>query len=92
MANKYTLKTFFKQLKEYLIVTITDLANKELKDEVKKAQLDKAITEFLISVIAGAKIGWLTKWMIEKLVLPHISELTQFAYDLLKEKIKGVTK
>ena len=92
MANKYTFKTFLKQLKEYLIVTITDLANKELQNEEKKAQLDRVITEFLISVIAGAKIGWFTKWMIEKLVLPHISELTQFAYDLLKEKIKGVTK
>lgn len=92
MGNKYTFKTFLKQFVEYAVVTIKDLAEKELANEDKKAQLDRAIKGFLISVLAGAKVGWLTKLLIERLIMPHISELTQAIYDLLKQKIKGVTK
>ena len=92
MANKYTFKTFLEYLKNYAKVTIKDLATKELTNVQKKRQLDRAIELFIVSTLDGAKLGFITKFVIDKFVLKHIPEITQFVYDLLKSKIEGVTK
>lgn len=92
MANKYTFKTFVNQFVDYARITIADLATKQLTNVQKKRQLDNAITMFIVSTLDGAKIGWITKIIIEKFVLNNIPVITQAVYDLLKDKIKGVTK
>lgn len=91
MANKYTFKMVLNQLVFCAKNTVTDLAKKELSNTEKKAQLDNVIMTLILSILDGAKIGWITKLIIEKFVLPRISEITQAVYDLLKAKIEGVT-
>jgi len=70
---------------------ITELVDAELKNTEKKAQLDEKITEFAKSTLDKTKLNIFVKLAIKKLVIPHIADITQVIYDLLKAKITGVT-
>ena len=80
------------QFVNYVKINIIDLANKELSDVAKKDKLDKAVTAYFISLLASTKISWFSKFVIEKVVVKNIPTITQAIYDLLKAKIKGITK
>lgn len=71
---------------------ITELANAELDNTEKKAKLDAVITAFAENTLAKAKLNIFVKLAITKIVIPHISDITQVVYDLLKVKITGVTE
>lgn len=92
MANKYTFKLFVNEIINYAKVNIIDLAEKELNNNDRKKQLDKAVTTYIITLLAGAKFNFVTKWIFENYVIKNIPFLTQCIYDLLKAKVKGVTK
>lgn len=80
------------QFVNYVKINIIDLANKELSDLEKKNKLDKAVEVYFLSLLASTKIGWFAKFVIKQVVVPNIPTITQAIYDLLKEKIKGITK
>lgn len=98
MANKYTFKVIIQEFVNYAKINIADLAQSELSNKEKKAKLDKAIKGWLIPILATAKISipfvpdFIVKFMFEKFIINNIPVLTQAVYDLLKDKIKGVTK
>lgn len=80
------------QFVNYVKINIVDLANKELSDVAKKDKLDKAVTTYFVSLLASTKINWFAKFVINKVVVPNIPTITQAIYELLKAKIKGITK
>lgn len=98
MANKYTFKVIIQEFVNYAKINIADLAQSELSNKEKKDKLDKAIKGWLIPILATAKISipfvpdFIVKFMFEKFIINNIPVLTQAVYDLLKDKIKGVTK
>ena len=98
MANKYTFKVIIQEFVNYAKINIADLAQSELSNKEKKYKLDKAIKGWLIPILATAKISipfvpdFIVKFMFEKFIINNIPVLTQAVYDLLKDKIKGVTK
>lgn len=98
MANKYTFKVIIQEFVNYAKINIADLAKSELSNKEKKDKLDKAIKGWLIPILATAKISipfvpdFIVKFMFEKFIINNIPVLTQAVYDLLKDKIKGVTK
>ncbi len=71
---------------------IIELAKTELSNENKKMVLDHKIFEYVERAINGLTINLILKLTLKKLLLPNISLITQTIYDLLKEKIEGVTK
>jgi len=73
-------------------LNIIELIDKELSNLEKKAKLDKAVEVYFMTLLASTKINWFSKFVIEKVVVPNIPTITQAIYDLLKEKIKGITK
>ena len=91
MANKFTFKIIITNFVKFAQENIKALAEKELDNGAKKVQLDKAMTTYLVTLLGGAKINWITKLVIEKYVIKNIPVITQAIYDLLKAKIKGVT-
>ena len=80
------------QFVNYVKITIIDLAEKELSNLEKKDKLDKAVAAYFLTLLASTKINWFSKFVIEKVVVPNIPTITQAIYDLLQEKIKGITK
>ena len=80
------------QFVNYVKINIVDLANKELSNLEKKSKLDKAVECYFVTLLASSKISWFAKFVIEKVVVPYIPTITQAIYDLLQEKIKGITK
>lgn len=71
---------------------ITELAKEEIENKEKKVKLDEVITAFVENMLTKVKLNFFVKLCIKKLVLPHISEITQVIYDLLKAKITGETE
>lgn len=71
---------------------ITELAETELSNENKKMALDHKIIKFLDIAFENLSLNFVLKLVLKKLLLPNVSLITQIIYDLLKEKIKGVTK
>ena len=92
MANKYTFKKIVAEMIKFAKLNIADLAKKELNNKEKKAQLDKAILGWLIPLLATVKMGWVTKFIFEKFVIDNIPVITQAIYDLLKDRVEGVTR
>ena len=91
MANKYTFQMVVAGVIKYAKLNIADLAVKELDNKDKKLQLDKAILSYLVPLLATVKMGWVTKFIVEKFIIKNIPVLTQAIYDLLKDRVKGVT-
>lgn len=72
---------------------ITELAKTELENKAKKAKLDEAITTFIeTTLLDKSALNFFVKLAIKKLVIPHIAELTQIVFDLLKARIEKVTE
>ena len=96
--NKYTFKTIVAEFIKFCKINIADLAQTELSNKQKKAKLDKAIEGWLIPILATAKISipfmpdFMVKFIFNKFIINNIPVFTQAVYDLLKDKIKGVTK
>ena len=92
MANKYTfimiLKEFVNQTKKNII----NLTKEKLNNEDKKEKLDTIIEKWLDNLLLGAKLNFVTKFLIKNYVIKNIPILTQIVYDLIKSKIDGVTK
>ena len=70
---------------------IIELAQTELNNENKKLVLDHNIVEYLEKAINGLTVNFIFKMVIKKLLLPNVSIITQWNFDLLKAKIEGVT-
>ena len=70
---------------------IAELAQTKLKNENKKKQLDEKIVLFFETGMDKIGLNWIAKMAVKKLILPHVPDFTQLVFDLLKEKIDGVT-
>ena len=71
---------------------IVELAQTELSNENKKLTLDHKIVNYLDEALENLTINFILRIALKKLLLPNVSLITQIIYDLLKEKIKGITK
>jgi hypothetical protein len=76
---------------------IGELAKTELDDTDKKKKLD----DFIINLITTTSQAYTPKgiiakfcynYVVNKLIIPNIDDLTQLVYNLIKTKIVGVTK
>lgn len=98
MANKYTFNMVVAEFIKFAKLNIADLAQKELDNKEKKEKLDKAIRGWLIPLIETVTFkvpfvpDFIVKYVFNKFILDNIPVLTQAVYDLLKDKVKGVTK
>lgn len=72
--------------------TIKDLAVTSLPNDAKKLQLDQYVTNWLSLKIENSKLNFFVKILIQKIIVPNISVITQVIFDLSKSKINGVTK
>ena len=86
------LKEFIENFAETTKASIVELAQTELSNENKKLVLDHKIIDFLESALEKISINFILKIALRKLLLPNISLITQIIFDLLKERIKGITK
>ena len=86
----------FKEFIENFVATtktsIVELAQTELSNQNKKLVLDHKIGDFLEETLNNLAINFILKIALKKLLLPNVSLITQIIYDLLKEKIKGITE
>lgn len=71
---------------------IVELTKQEIGNAEKKQMLDDAVTAYIIQTLNAASPNFFIRWAITKLLLPNISIITQKIFDLLKEKIDGLTK
>lgn len=98
MANKYTFKKIVAEFIKFAKLNIADLAKTELSNKEKKAKLDKAVEGWLIPLLATVKFSipfvpdFIIKFVFDKFILNNIPVLTQAIYDLIKDRIDGVTK
>lgn len=91
MTNKYTLKVIIAEIVKFAKLNIADLAKSELGNKEKKDALDRAIKGYLVPLLATARVGFITKFILEKFVLDNVPVFTQAIYDLIKSRIEGVT-
>lgn len=84
-------KTFIKEFINKTKNEIIELASLKLANSEKKEKLDIVLTAFVENFILKANINVIFKFILKKLILPHVSELTQGIYDLLKAKISEIT-
>lgn len=89
--NKYTFKVVVEKFVDNVKVNIINLAKTELDNVTKKEKLDNAISVYFDTLLNGAKISLITKWVIKNYVIKHIPTLTQIVYDLIKARVNGVT-
>lgn len=71
---------------------IIELVNTELDNADKKAALDKVVADYVERAIDNLPINFLLKILLRKCLVKNIGVFTQAIYDLLKTKIKGLTK
>ena len=89
MKFKEFIKTFVDKTK----TKIADLETyKELTGPKKKAQLDLTITNWVNAFLSKDKINFVFKLIIKTIILPHIPDITQAIFDLIKTKVEGITK
>ena len=92
MANKYSFQMVVAEMIKFAKLNIANLAEQELENAEKKAILDRAIKGWLIPLLATARMGVVTKFIFERFVIANIPVITQAIYDLIKDRIEGVTK
>lgn len=92
MANKYTFIMILKEFVNQTKINIINLTKEKLNNEEKKNKLDTIIEKWLDNLLLGAKLNFVTKFLIKNYVIKNIPILTQIVYDLIKSKIDGVTK
>ena len=86
------LRNFIENFAETTKTSIVELAQTELSNQNKKLVLDHKIGDFLEKTLNNLAINFILKIALKKLLLPNVSLITQIIYDLLKEKIKGITE
>lgn len=92
MANKYTFKMVVAEVIRFAKLNIAELAKTELENAEKKSALDRAIKGYLVPLLATVRMGCFTKFIFERFVISNIPVITQAIYDLIKDRIEGVTK
>lgn len=65
---------------------------KELNGKQKKARVDEVITEYIEATIDKIGLNFIVKFIIKKLLIENIPTITQCIFDLIKAKVKGITK
>lgn len=86
------LRNFIESFVATTKTNIIELAQTELTNENKKLVLDHKIIDFLDNTLEKLTVNFILKFALKKLLLPNVSLITQIIFDLLKERIKGVTK
>ena len=83
---------FIKNITNLAKIKITDLARENLTNTEKKSALDHAIYDYIERFIEIVPMNFIGRFFVKKILLENVSVLTQAIFDLLKEKIIGVTK
>ena len=86
-----SFKEFLIELKETAKNEIKELAKSKLESFEKKEKLDLVVKTLIETTLLKANINMFFKFILKRLILPYVSDLTQLIYDLLKAKINGVT-
>ena len=85
------LRDFIENFVMVAKTNIIELAQTELSNENKKLVLDHKIISFIDSTLEKLTVNLILKFALKKLLLPNVSLITQIIFDLLKERIEGVT-
>jgi len=75
-------KTYIKKYEEY----------KELNGEQKKARVDDLIANYIETTIDNVGLNFIFKYVLKKLLIDNIPNITQIIFDLLASKVQGITK
>lgn len=90
MANKLTKFG-------YAVVTATkrkikELVVSELSNEDKKKQLDEYIIKMVKNLMDTLGFNFVLRFFVNKFVIPNIDDWTQIIFNLIKTRVKGVTR
>lgn len=85
------LKDFLTDFVKKSKVTIVSLVNTELTNAAKKDVLDETIIDWVKVKLKSSKLNLVLRIVLEKLLLPNVTVITQVIYDLLKTRVRGVT-
>ena len=75
-------KTYIEKYEEY----------KELNGKQKKARVDDLITHYIETTIDGIGLNFVFKFVLKKLLIENIPNITQIVFDLIKTKVDGITE
>lgn len=90
MNKKYRM--LFEEIVNSSKAKIIDLADTELKNDVKKQKLDNYIIKIINQAMDRLRFTPIAKWAVRQFVIPYVDVITQYIYDLLKARVIGVTK
>lgn len=85
------LKQFIQSFADTTKKNIIELAKTDLNNGNKKMTLDHKIINFLEDSLEKLELNFILKIALKKLLIPNISLITQIIFDLLKERIKGLS-
>ena len=85
------LKHFIQSFADTTKKNIIELAKTDLNNSNKKMTLDHKIINFLEDSLEKLELNFILKIALKKLLIPNISLITQIIFDLLKERIKGLS-
>ena len=68
------------------------LAKTNLNNNNKKKALDSQIRNYIDNILNTVSINFILRFIIKKIFIPIIPDITQIIYDLIKVKVEGVTK
>ena len=75
-------KTYIEKYEEY----------KELNGKQKKARVDDLIIHYVETTIDGIGLNFIFKFVLKKLLIDNIPNITQIVFDLIKTKVDGITE
>lgn len=85
------LKQFIQSFADTTKKNIIELAKTDLNNSNKKMTLDHKIINFLEDSLEKLELNFILKIALKKILIPNVSLITQIIFDLLKERIKGLS-
>lgn len=65
---------------------------KELNGKQKKARVDDLITNYIEATIDNIGLNFIFKFVLKKLLIENVPNITQIIFDLIKTKVDGITE
>lgn len=86
------INNFVSHVKDKIASLAQDEINKQLSNEAKKRSLDIAAENYVYSLLNYIHANFILRWAVKKYLIPQIPIITQAIYDLIRDKVNGVTK
>lgn len=91
---KFSVKEFLFNFADVVrnLIEVYERDYKNLKGSERKEMLDHAIENYLNNVVENLGLNFIFKFVLKKIMIEHISDITQIIFNLIKTKIEGITK